>query len=108
MATPPRRPPIRVARAPGRRGTAPARPLAPTDVRPSRLVAAERAAQQFAHELPSRFKLGLIAFGPGATVLVSPTTDHRVVEQQVGQLRLSPGTAIGEAIYAALASIRAS
>ena len=36
--------------------------MAATDVRPSRLVAAERAAQQFTRDLPDRFKLGLIAF----------------------------------------------
>ena len=82
--------------------------MAATDVQPSRLIAAERAARRFAHDLPSRFKLGLIAFGPGATTLVSPTTDHTLVENRVTHLQLSPGTAMGEAIFAALAAIRAA
>ena len=48
-----------------------------TDVRPTRLRAAQDAAKEFVTGLTPGINLGLIAFAGTATVLVSPTTDRR-------------------------------
>jgi Ca-activated chloride channel family protein len=79
-----------------------------TDVKPSRLAAALEAAHEFTSGLPKRYKLGLITFAPSADVVVPPTTDRAPVQQSLDQVELAPGTATGEAIFAALATIAAT
>jgi len=79
-----------------------------TDVAPSRLAAAQRAATDFVDHLPERFQLGLISFDGTARVLVPPTTDHDAVADAIGSLRLGPRTAAGEAVFAALDLLAAS
>ena len=79
-----------------------------TDVKPSRLAAALKAAHEFVEGLPEQYKLGLIAFAPSADVLVPPITDRVPVQQSLDQLELAPGTSTGEAIFAALATIAAT
>jgi Ca-activated chloride channel family protein len=76
-----------------------------TDVRPTRLRAAQDAAKDFATGLTPGINLGLIAFAGTATVLVSPTTDRAGVSKAIDNLRLAESTATGEAIFAALQSI---
>lgn len=76
-----------------------------TDVRPTRLRAAQDAAKEFATGLTPGINLGLIAFAGTATVLVSPTTDRAGVAKAIDNLRLAESTATGEAIFAALQSI---
>ena len=44
-----------------------------TDVKPSRIQAAEHAVRAFVDTVPSRFRLGLVAFAGSAQVLVPPT-----------------------------------
>lgn len=76
-----------------------------TDVSPNRLAAAEDAAARFVDVVPQGTRLGLIAFASTAQVLVPPTDRLDTVRAAIHQLRLGPGTAIGEAIYAALAQL---
>ncbi|CCH30413.1 VWA domain-containing protein [Actinosynnema sp. NPDC047251] len=76
-----------------------------TDVRPSRLEAAQVAAKSFADGLTPGINLGLISFAGSATVLVAPTTDRGAVTQSIDGLKLAQATATGDAIVAALASI---
>ncbi|MDR2930770.1 MAG: VWA domain-containing protein [Propionibacteriaceae bacterium] len=73
-----------------------------TDVAPSRLQAAQEAAKEFIHELPSAFNVCLISFAAVPTMLVPPTTDRGQVESAIDSLQLAQSTNIGDAIYAAL------
>jgi Ca-activated chloride channel family protein len=73
-----------------------------TDVRPSRLVAARRAAATFVDELPASLRVGAIAFNQAAQVLQSPTRDHAAVSEALATVRAAGTTATGDALDAAL------
>lgn len=77
-----------------------------TDVKPSRLQAAQQAARQFVGAAPRSVRVGQIEFARRPTLLQSPTTQHSLTEQAINQLKPGGGgTAIGEAIQAGLEAI---
>ncbi|BBX36877.1 hypothetical protein MMAG44476_09107 [Mycolicibacterium mageritense DSM 44476 = CIP 104973] len=76
-----------------------------TDVAPSRLVAAQEAAKQFADQLTPGINLGLIAYAGTATVLVQPTTNRDATKAALDKLQLADRTATGEGIFTALQAI---
>lgn len=76
--------------------------MAATDVSPSRLVAAQRASTAFLTSVPESVRVGLVEFNSKVTVLQSPTTDHALVRSALGQLKVTGGTAIGDAIRTSL------
>ncbi|HET6868219.1 MAG TPA: VWA domain-containing protein [Solirubrobacteraceae bacterium] len=76
--------------------------MAATDVSPSRLRAAQRASTDFLDSVPDSVRVGLVEFNSRVTVLQSPTTDHSLVRSALGQLKVTGGTAIGDAIRTSL------
>lgn len=79
-----------------------------TDVAPSRVEAAISAAKTFVEDLPVQIRVGLISFDRFARVVTSPTVDHDAVLAGLESLTLGPGTAAGDALYAALDAVVAA
>jgi Ca-activated chloride channel family protein len=77
-----------------------------TDVRPSRLVAARDAAEDFLSTIPRDIRVGAMAFNQRPRVLSAPTTDRAVVRAALRRLEPSGGTATGDALTAALAILQ--
>lgn len=73
-----------------------------TDVVPTRLQAAQQAAENFADILPKQINLGLVKFGRSGDVLVPPTLDRNSVKHAIAGLQLEEYTAIGEGVFACL------
>jgi Ca-activated chloride channel family protein len=69
-----------------------------TDVEPTRMVAARRAANLFVELLPEDFPVAVIAFDDGVNVMTRPTTDREAVRRTIDNLRAEGGTAMGDAI----------
>src|SRR4051812_16822607 len=77
-----------------------------TDVKPSRLVAARRAARNFVNGVPRGVNIGVMAFNGRPRVLQSPTPQRDDIKTALNRLTPSGGTATGEAISAALRVLR--
>ncbi len=76
------------------------------DVQPTRIAAAQTAAQGFVKTLPASYNVGLVAFAKSADVLVSPTKDRQAVIQGIQTLQLAEATATGEAVFTCLNAIQ--
>jgi Mg-chelatase subunit ChlD len=77
-----------------------------TDVLPTRIDAAKKAAIEFANLLPPKINLGLVAFAKSAEVKDPPTIDRDSFKAAVSSLELRESTAIGDAVEACLDAIR--
>jgi Ca-activated chloride channel family protein len=73
-----------------------------TDVAPTRLVAAQRAAGSFVDQLPAKFRVGLVSFASTAQTQVRPTTDRVAVQDALAAFHAEGATAMGDAIQRAL------
>jgi Ca-activated chloride channel family protein len=73
-----------------------------TDVQPTRLVAAQRAASSFVEDLPAKFRVGIVSFASTAQTLTRPTTDRAAVYEAIGSLHAEGATAMGDGIERAL------
>jgi Ca-activated chloride channel family protein len=82
--------------------------MAATDVQPTRMFSAQQAAVRFIDKAPSHFEIGLVSFSTSAHVIAPPTTDRDQVRVGLQTLQARGGTAMGEAINAAVASIHPS
>jgi Ca-activated chloride channel family protein len=76
-----------------------------TDVDPSRLEAAQDSAIEFVAGVPEELELGLVTFDAGASTAVPPGEDHQAVVDELEDVRLGPGTAIGDAIVTSVEAI---
>jgi len=81
-----------------------------TDIKPSRMAAAQAALRTFLDRVPHNVRVGLIAFAGDPQVAAPPTTDLDVVRQGLDSLSYFysgyGGTAIGDAIAAAVDLVR--
>ena len=73
-----------------------------TDVSPTRLAAAQQAANDFVNQVPAGIKVGVVAFSTAPRVVIGPTVDRAAVHQAIGGLRALGGTALGDAITTSL------
>ena len=78
------------------------------DVQPTRLAAAQAAANAFLEQVPPSLRVGVVSFSDRPQVLARPTSDRTAVRDALASLRAAGGTAIGEAIEASLEPGRAA
>jgi Ca-activated chloride channel family protein len=77
--------------------------MAADDVDPNRLEAAKEAAIDFIDQVDPGVEIALLSFSAQVKVVVSPTLDRDRLARGVDDLELGEGTAIGDAIDAAVA-----
>jgi Ca-activated chloride channel homolog len=76
-----------------------------TDVAPSRLAAAKKAALSFINAQPDNVDIGVVAFQQGGLEAALPTADHATASAAVLRLKAAGGTSLGDAILASLSAI---
>jgi Ca-activated chloride channel family protein len=79
--------------------------MAATDVPPTRLAAAKRAAAAFINAQPDTVEIGVVAFEQGGLEAAVPSSDHTAALAAVGRLTTGGGTSLGQAVLAALTAI---
>jgi Ca-activated chloride channel family protein len=80
--------------------------MAATDVHPTRLAAAEAAANTFIDQLPSKVRVGAIAFSSAPNTVQSPEVDHTPARTVINSQSAGGGTATGDALALALQLLR--
>jgi Ca-activated chloride channel family protein len=81
------------------------RSMCSTDIRPSRLEAAEAAALSFIQRQNSNTQIGIVAFAGFAELIQPPTNDQEVLESAIQSLIVGRRTAIGSGILKSLDAI---
>ncbi len=76
-----------------------------TDVKPSRLVAAQEAARAFVADQPKTTRIGVVSFAATASVVQSPTHSREDILGAIERFQLQRGTAIGSGILVSLKTI---
>ena len=79
--------------------------MAATDVAPSRLAAAKKAALAFIDAQPDSVDIGVVAFQRGGLEAALPTADHATASAAVRRLAAGGGTSLGDAVLASLSAI---
>jgi Ca-activated chloride channel family protein len=77
------------------------RSMGATDVKPTRLAAAQAAANSLLDKMPKKFRVGIVAFGSRAVVALPPTDDRPLAHTAIDLLHTGEGTALGDAIVLA-------
>lgn len=80
--------------------------MAATDVKPTRLKAAQAAARRFVAEVPKGVNIGVMALSSKPRVLTSPTGDREAINAAITELTPRGGTGTGEAIQASTNILR--
>jgi Ca-activated chloride channel family protein len=80
--------------------------MAATDVDPSRLAAAESAANTFIDQLPNTVRLGAIGFSSSPDTVQAPVTNHAVARELIDAQSANGGTDTGDALQLALSLLR--
>jgi len=75
------------------------------DVSPTRLAAAQAAANRFLNKVPKSLQTGLVSYSDGPNNVVRPTQDRDEVKTTLNALTADGGTATGDALDAALTAL---
>lgn len=76
-----------------------------TDVKPSRIEAAQAAAKAFVADVPRGTKIGVVSFAATASVVQAPTDNRDDVIAAIDRFQLQRATAIGSGIIVSLATL---
>jgi Ca-activated chloride channel homolog len=76
--------------------------MSATDVDPSRLAAAQAAANAFLDKAPHKLLVGFVGFSSQTNSVIEPTLDRDRVRAALDGLRADGGTASGDALSAAI------
>jgi Ca-activated chloride channel homolog len=76
-----------------------------TDVKPTRMVAAQEAAKLFLRDLPRDIEVALVTFAGSSQVAQRATTDRGALVAAIDGIQMQYGTAIGDAIVLSLAEL---
>lgn len=76
-----------------------------SDVKPTRLAAAQEAAKSFLRELPKNIEVGLVTFAGSSQVAQRMTLDREVLITSIDGFQMQMGTAVGNAIVLCLAEL---
>jgi Ca-activated chloride channel family protein len=76
-----------------------------SDVKPTRLAAAQEAAKLFLRDLPKNIEVGLVTFAGTAQVVQAATLDRSSLVSAIDAFQMQYGTAIGSAIVLCLAEL---
>lgn len=76
-----------------------------SDVKPTRLVAAQEAAKEFLRDLPRDIDVGLVTFAGSAQVVQRATADRASLVGAIDAFQMQRGTAIGSAIVVCLSEL---
>ena len=82
--------------------------MAATDVSPTRLAAAEKAANTFIDQLPSKVQVGTVAFSDSPDAVQAPSTNHSAARAIVDAQSANGATDTGDALQLALQLLRGS
>ena len=82
--------------------------MAATDVEPTRLAAAEHAANTFIDQLPSPVRVGAVAFSSTPDAVQGPVTDHSAARAIIDAQAANGATATGDALQLALQLLNAA
>ena len=77
-----------------------------TDVRPTRLGAVQKAANNFLDNVPREVRVGAVVFNNHAQLAQTPTLDRGLVREVVDNMEPSGGTATGDALQASVDALK--
>ncbi len=75
------------------------------DLKPSRIEAAQQAAQQFIQDKPSRLRVGLVTAAGTAALVQAPTEERDALLKALDYLPLQYGSALGTGILVSLEAL---
>lgn len=79
--------------------------MAAKDVEPDRLTAAKKEASDFVEQLPESYNVAVVELSGNPTTRIPPTTDRGATLRAISSLQLEDGTAIGNALEAAMKAV---
>lgn len=75
------------------------------DLKPTRMDAAKQAASTFVRKQPSTVKIGVVAFGDSAVMMLQPSDIQDDVLAAIDRLEPQGGTSLSEGMFASLGAI---